>query len=634
MRGLVSAILLLFFVTPVLAQEEFRSFSTYIVVEADGSLLVTEQFEYDLRLHKRKRGILRDFPTRYKDNVGNDHVVGFSLISATRNGVEERAKVESIANGVRIRLGKADFYLPRGIHTYRLKFRTNRQLIYRQDRDELYFNAIGHGWSFVIREGRASVELPAGAEIIESNVWTGHEGSTEQNARIERMEDNTISFLTTAPLLPQQGMTVSVSWPKGFVATPDLRMQINWFIRDYFFSLLAGLGIFVIFAYYLFAWAWVGRDPKKGPTIARFRPPDGLSAAACQYVMDRGANDRGFSAAIVALAVKGFHSIADGGDDNEFRLERSAKNPRLFAGEQALGRHLFVGDRDYVDIGGKFSQKVKTARDAFETVLDAEYGRENFRRNRGWSVLGLAFSILTVISVAALSGDFERYIPMLAFGLFGTAFFGVMGVGMFKKLRGNSGRGIIKWIVVFAPLLVGAIIVGNVASQFFALANFTTDDIMAAILIVTVVVLSLVFAYLLEAPTVTGRALMDQIEGFKRYLEVAEEDLLEFRYPPDKTPELFERYLPYAIALGVENQWGAKFTEILASSTVAAEKGHRWYHGRRFRTDNIGVMAHGLSSGLATAAASASTPPSSSSGGSGGGGFSGGGGGGGGGSSW
>jgi hypothetical protein len=634
MRGLFSAFLLLLFISPALAQEEFRSFSTYIVVEADGSLLVTEEFEYDLRLDKRKRGILRDFPTRYKDRDGNDHVVGFNLISATRNGTEERAKVESISNGVRIRLGQSDFFLPRGIHTYRLKYRTNRQLIYHEDRDELYFNAIGHGWSFVIREGRTSVQLPAGAQIIESNVWTGHEGSTEQNAQIKRINDNEISFRTTKSLLPRQGMTVSVTWPKGFVAVPDLGLKTNWFIRDHFFALLAGLGIFVVLAYYLFAWAWVGRDPKKGPIIARFKPPAGLSAAACQYVMDRGANDRGFSAAIVALAVKGFHSIADGDDDTEFRLERSAENPKLFPGERALGQHLFVGARDYVDIGGKFSQKVKTARDAFETVLDTEYGRENLRRNRGWSFLGLVFSILMVISVAALSGEFERYIPMLAFGLFGTAFFGAMGVGIFKKLRGSSGNSTLRRVMIFAPLLIGVIIVGNIASQFLAIADFTADDIMAAALILTVVVLSLVFAYLLEAPTVTGRALMDEIAGFKLYLEVAEEDLLEFQHPPEKTPELFERYLPFAIALGVENQWGAKFTDILAASTVAPEKGHGWYHGRRFRSGNIGAMAQGLSSGLATAAASASTPPSSSSGGSGGGGSSGGGGGGGGGSSW
>ena len=58
----------------------------------------------------------------------------------------------------------------------------------------------------------------------------------------------------------------------------------------------------------------------------------------------------------------------------------------------------------------------------------------------------------------------------------------------------------------------------------------------------------------LQAPTVEGRAVMDRIEGFRQYLGVAEEDRLNALNPPDKTPELFERFLPYALALDVENR--------------------------------------------------------------------------------
>ena len=63
----------------------------------------------------------------------------------------------------------------------------------------------------------------------------------------------------------------------------------------------------------------------------------------------------------------------------------------------------------------------------------------------------------------------------------------------------------------------------------------------------------------LKAPTPVGRKAMDDIEGFRQYLGVAEEDRLNAMNPPDKTPELFEKFLPYAVALDVQNAWAKKF---------------------------------------------------------------------------
>ena len=57
------------------------------------------------------------------------------------------------------------------------------------------------------------------------------------------------------------------------------------------------------------------------------------------------------------------------------------------------------------------------------------------------------------------------------------------------------------------------------------------------------------FAILLKRPTRLGRALLDEALGFEEYLQIAEKDEMNLRNPPEKTPELFERYLPFALAL-------------------------------------------------------------------------------------
>ena len=143
---------------------------------------------------------------------------------------------------------------------------------------------------------------------------------------------------------------------------------------------------------------------------------------------------------------------------------------------------------------------------------------------------------------------------------------------------------------------------------------------------------------LLSAPTVSGRQVLDQLEGFRMYMKTAEEERLKILNPPEKTPELFERYLPYALALDCENEWNEKFTAVLAAAALAGATAPVWYSGNNWNTDSMGGFTESLGSSLATSAASASQAPgsSSSSGGgfSGGGGSSGGGGGGGGGGGW
>ncbi len=91
------------------------------------------------------------------------------------------------------------------------------------------------------------------------------------------------------------------------------------------------------------------------------------------------------------------------------------------------------------------------------------------------------------------------------------------------------------------------------------------------------------FAWI-DAPTRDGRAMLDRIAGFKQYLSITERDRLDRMQAPEDNLQLFERYLPYAIALEVENRWADRFTSILAAASAAASASGRppgfgWYSG-------------------------------------------------------
>ena len=131
--------------------------------------------------------------------------------------------------------------------------------------------------------------------------------------------------------------------------------------------------------------------------------------------------------------------------------------------------------------------------------------------------------------------------------------------------------------------------------------------------------------------------MLDQIEGFRWYLGVAEKQELDSRYKPESRPELFGVFLPYAVALDVSNAWAERFADALTPAQMQQAQ-PAWYVGSgvgSFSRSNFARFGSGLSAGVGGAIASSSVSPGSSSGFSGGSsGGSGGGGGGGGGGGW
>jgi len=167
--------------------------------------------------------------------------------------------------------------------------------------------------------------------------------------------------------------------------------------------------------------------------------------------------------------------------------------------------------------------------------------------------------------------------------------------------------------------------------------SLATGDGPTIMVIATIILLFLsmvFFAIIMKRPTLRGRTLLDEILGFEEFLEIAEKDELNLRNPPQKTPELFETYLPYALALGVDQEWSERFASVLAS--IRQPNGDTyspaWYNGS-WNSSNLSKATSGLSRGLNSAVSASVRAPCSSSGGGGGGSSGGGGGGGGGGGS-
>jgi uncharacterized membrane protein len=125
----------------------------------------------------------------------------------------------------------------------------------------------------------------------------------------------------------------------------------------------------------------------------------------------------------------------------------------------------------------------------------------------------------------------------------------------------------------------------------------------------------------MPARTVKGARLAEQVKGFGEFLRRVEKDRFERVV---KTPEMFERYLPYAMALQVEDRWARAFQDIYTEPPT-------WYVGNYHGTFNATRFSTSMSDMTSSAGTAMSSMPRSSGGSGFSGGFSGGGGGGGGG---
>jgi uncharacterized membrane protein YgcG len=504
---------------------------------------------------------------RYFEDRGQRYAFDYHLLSVTRDGREEPYETETDGNAFRVQIGDADTLVDHGVHRYELRYRVPNQVRYFDTYDELYWNVTGNEWPFAIKHARATIVLPTGARVTRTAAYTGRLGQAGSEYA-HRVDGERHVFETTRGLAPNEGLSVAVGFEKGAVDPPSAADEAGmWWQRYGAIGILAA-SLGGLFFFLYRAWTRVGRDPPKGPVFPRYEAPDGLSPAGVHYIYHRGVQGhRALIATLMNLAVKGRVTI-DASDKKRTTLTEKASAPSTnLTDEDRALEARIFASGPTKTLGQKYDSGFTSAYTEFQQALSRNYGSAYFRWNLLYTIGALALSFVLVVLAATQT---------------------------------------VTWTI------------------------WHTIGVLA------LAVLNIGFMYLMPAPTAKGQETRTAIEGFKLYMEKAEQLQLNAvqpgsEAPPPMTTERYERFLPYAVALGVEEPWTKHFERLIPEE--AARYSPVWaggyYGGSRSMSGVTSAVVASMTSGVVSA-----MPQSSSSSGSGGGGFSGGGGGGGGGGGW
>ncbi len=621
--------------------ERILGFQSHITVRKDSSLLVKETIRVKSESDKIRHGIYRDFPVTYRDRFGNSSVVGFEVKEVRKDSSPESFHIENRSNGKRVYIGRKETLIPPGEYTYTLIYTTDHQLGFFKDFDELYWNVTGNDWEFPIDDVLALIELPEGASqhIISVAAYTGPQGSKGQDFTESVDTSGVIRFSVTRPLAATEGLTIAVSWPKGYVVAPSKEERIRYFLSGNPGIIVGPSGLILLLFYYLVIWTRVGRDPDQGIIVTRYAPPDGMSPAVMRFISRMGYDQKAFASALIHMAVKGQLMIRQ--EHDAFTLSKKDGGTLPLSAEEAKIRQKLFASNTELILEQSNHKKIRGAEDDLKNYLKITYEKIHFVTNKGYFVSGLCLSALILFLAGFGDARAKGQLPVFLFISLWLTIWSVGVTGLLMQvisrwksaLRRNGNSFLSGGGALFLTLFSLPFIAGEIGGIY--MLGYATSALMVFFLLGAVFI-NYLFYHLLKAPTRAGRNILDAIEGFRNFLTATEKDRMNLMNPPTKTPELFEKYLPYALALDVEQQWAEQFSHMLSRVTAEGEpRGYipAWYSTTVLDSVSQGDFASSFGDSLAGAIASSSAAPGSSSG-SGGGGSSGGGGGGGGGGGW
>ncbi|MDB4940121.1 MAG: hypothetical protein JWO40_546 [Candidatus Doudnabacteria bacterium] len=552
--------------------EDIKSFASTLKINNDGTVNVLEKIVYEFGTNQR-HGIFRDITLSSKDAP----TISISNVAVTDSNGMAYPFTQSEDSALHLKIGDPNNTIS-GEKEYDISYTVSNVIRGFSNYDEFYWNATGNAWTVPISYSSAEVQLPSNWLLdpavlpkIQNSCYPGTLNMQKAACTITSSDDGGTYVFSSGPTDPGQGLTIDTSFPKRLVTNLATGTPVDPSKKTTTQKILGilipiGTGLFVIIFAIFFVLSnrkvIIPKELKGQPIAPWYDAPEEVNAADIAYLLNRSFDKKEFGLIFIDLAVKGYLKIKYIPKQSVFSSEDYAfLKLKEDDGLEPAYKRLF----DYLFTG-------------VDTVLLSDIKSDN----------------RAVASVYSKIGDDLRsklinkdYLKASALNLKNTSKFGGGGVLVFALA------------FAFRPLLI---------------------------ISVPLICLIFIIAYYRNLNNVTpsGIELFKKILGFKDFLTLTESDRLRLLNAPSLKPEMFEKFLPYAMAFGIEKEWAKKFESL--AITPSWYEDSRYGYGAPINTLILANFIGNLNSGVASASTYSS--------GRNGAGYSGGGSGGGGGGSW
>jgi len=475
-------------------------FQDSIAIDQAGGARVSERLT--IQFEGEWHGIHRTIPIEYPGPHGTNYTLLLKVLSVA-DGTGNELKYESnTSKGFR----DLKIYIPGATDTTKvvqIDYAVKNGIRYFDSYDEFYWNVTGNDWPVPIDHASAFVRFPDGAAgSLRAQSFTGAYGSAGHEATAE-INGADATFETTAPLPMRGGLTIDVYIPKGILKEPGALTRLIWFLRSNPIIFLP----FMTLAAMFLVWRQWGRDPDPGMSVApMYEPPRNISPAEAGTLIDDTIHPRDITSTLVDLAVRGY-----------LRIEEKDEKGLLFHHKDYVF-HLLKPREQWKDLA------------PHEQVM-----LENIYAGGG-----------TETRLSALKNHFYTALPIIRTDIMSS----LRKKGMYLlDPESANGYSIVAAIVILIPFAL---------AQFTGRANFFSSISSLIVALVISAAIWWLFARQMTAKTIQGGRTRVEILGFQEFMNRVEADRLK-RMPPDT----FEKFLPYAMALGVEHSWARKFAGII-----------------------------------------------------------------------
>jgi len=558
-------------------------FDLQLTLNEDGSLHVIETLT--VSFHTPHHGIEREIPVSYRvPSTGENVTIDFRLgdITLDKSAVPVLAKRRG--RDQYLRIGDPDRTIT-GTHVYTIEYTVGRALGFSDEYVRLYWNVTGNNWRIPVDRTSATVKLPGSVDpaTVLTMSYIGYSGSSTRGTGAQINQDAALVF-DAGRINPGEGLTIdlAISRDQLAIVPPSMGTRIIWFLSA---NKVAGLPILALIATVLL-WYRTGRDPRKGTIAPAFEPPRGLLAGEIGVLIDDRIDLRDISAMVIELAVMGHLSIEEIGEDEGEPDE----------GARARSRRREPDDYRFI----RHSTSLEGLSDVQQSVLTAIFDEPHPQER----------------TLSSLENSFYKSLPGIKSALYAS----LIKAGYYPHNPERTRRSFasLGMMGIFGGIALG---VGS-ASLYLGIAVGLSGLIVLA------------FSPIMPRKTRKGVRALEGILGLSEYIRRAEVDRIEFHNAPERGPRLFEKLLPYAMALGLSKVWTAQFEGLLAEPPQWYKGVTPTFHGHLFALSLI-RFSSGMERSFASAPRTATGGRSAWGGRSSfGGGFSGGGFGGGGGGGW